>query len=262
MTDLDGTLFNNDTEISETNLHAIQRIMNMNISFGIASGRSIEVIKQIAKKYNFLDQLELIIGYNGVTLYTKDNINSIKPQFLKSDIIKRLVEELEHHDISFIIHENENLVVSKETQYVSLEKDLNDYGMEIKPNFIEYVNKDYPKLMIVGNESILDQLDSEVSQLNHMGFHSFRSHLNFLEVVTKGVSKGETLAKYCDYKGIQPSEVITFGDNLNDLEMIEFADYGFAMNNAVEKLKNSAKYIAKSNQEDGFAHGVHQILDQ
>lgn len=261
VTDLDGTLFNDSTEISETNLKAIQGIVNMKIGFGIASGRSVDIIKNIAIRYGFMEYLELIIGYNGVVLYTKDSINDIKPQFLRGDIIRSLVERFIDYDISFVIHEEGKLIASKETPYVYLEKDLNEYDMEIKPDFIGYIKKDYPKLMLVGSGSILDQLDSEVSKLNQMGFHSFRSHLNFLEVVMKGVSKGETLAKYCDYKGIKPSEVMTFGDNLNDLEMIEFADYGFAMNNSVERLKNSARFIAKSNQDDGFAYGVHEILD-
>lgn len=55
---------------------------------------------------------------------------------------------------------------------------------------------------------------------------------------------------------ITNEEAMSFGDAMNDMQMIEFAKYSFAMGNACEELKEKARYIALSNAEDGLAKAV------
>ena len=53
---------------------------------------------------------------------------------------------------------------------------------------------------------------------------------------------------------------MAFGDGFNDLSMIQFAGQGVAMANAVEEVKSIADFVTTSNEEDGIAHALEQLL--
>ena len=76
----------------------------------------------------------------------------------------------------------------------------------------------------------------------------------------KGVSKGDTLAKLGELLDISPQEMMTMGDQENDLSMIELAGLGVAMGNATEQVKASAQYVSLTNEEDGVAHAIHKFI--
>ena len=77
----------------------------------------------------------------------------------------------------------------------------------------------------------------------------------------KDVSKGNALKWICNNKGISPDNIIAFGDNFNDIEMIEYAGIGVAMSNAEENVKQKADYIALSNEEDGIGKFLNSIFN-
>jgi hydroxymethylpyrimidine pyrophosphatase-like HAD family hydrolase len=61
------------------------------------------------------------------------------------------------------------------------------------------------------------------------------------------------LKKAADYYGITKERIIAFGDEDNDLEMLEYAGHGIAMGNGIEQVKNIANEVTLSNEEDGVA---------
>ena len=76
----------------------------------------------------------------------------------------------------------------------------------------------------------------------------------------KGVSKGDTLAKLGELLDISPQEMMTMGDQENDLSMIELAGLGVAMGNATDQVKEAAQYVSLTNEEDGVAHAIHKFI--
>ncbi|OXX82860.1 hypothetical protein AVM15_15740 [Paraclostridium benzoelyticum] len=87
-----------------------------------------------------------------------------------------------------------------------------------------------------------------------------KSFFDNIEIMKKGVNKGsavESLGKYLD---IDKSEIITFGDNHNDLSMIKYAGMGVAMGNAEDIVKKNANFITCKNTEDGVAKALSEIL--
>ena len=76
----------------------------------------------------------------------------------------------------------------------------------------------------------------------------------------EGVSKGEGLRKVCEYCGVDISEAIAAGDELNDLSMIEAAGLGVAMGNAHADIKAAANYITLTNDENGLADMIGKYM--
>lgn len=79
-----------------------------------------------------------------------------------------------------------------------------------------------------------------------------RSKDTYLEINHPMASKANAMRFLCDYMGISLSQTVAFGDGEVDLEMIQLAGMGFAMQNAPDKVKKRVKHIAKSNDDEGI----------
>ena len=101
----------------------------------------------------------------------------------------------------------------------------------------------------------LDHIHAEV--VGHRVWDSPFGHV--IEVFRSGLSKAAGLSHVAKWMGIPKERIIAFGDENNDLEMIEFAGVGVAMSNGIDELKSIADEVtANSNNEDGIA----QVLDE
>lgn len=81
-----------------------------------------------------------------------------------------------------------------------------------------------------------------------------------IEVMTKGIHKGETLRFVSRRAGVPMERIMAIGDNYNDMEMIGSAGWGVAMGNAVPELKEKAAWVTAANDEDGLALAVRKML--
>ncbi|SCK21950.1 hypothetical protein H181DRAFT_01603 [Streptomyces sp. WMMB 714] len=81
-----------------------------------------------------------------------------------------------------------------------------------------------------------------------------------LEISGRGVSKASTLAKCCAERGVQPEEVVAFGDMPNDLEMLDWAGTSYAMANAHPQVLAATTHVTSSNEADGVAEVIERLL--
>ena len=92
------------------------------------------------------------------------------------------------------------------------------------------------------------------------GTHPTTSGAPFLEIGRAGVSKASALARFAADRGIDPADVVTFGDNLNDVEMLRWAGLGVAMGNAVAGAKEAADEVTLHHEADGVAVVIERLL--
>ncbi|PKM64021.1 MAG: hydrolase [Firmicutes bacterium HGW-Firmicutes-20] len=83
-----------------------------------------------------------------------------------------------------------------------------------------------------------------------------------IDLIVKGCHKAFGLKLLADRHGILPDEMIVFGDGGNDIEMLKLAKYSYAMENAPRNVKDSAKFIAPSNEDQGVLTILEQFLMQ
>lgn len=260
ITDLDGTLLNDQGIITQANIEAIRLLKQKNIHFGIASGRAKTVIQRIAKEYSIYDYIDFIISYNGVGLYEKDIDEDYNGKLLDKNIIKEIYTKLKDMDVSFVVHMGDTMMCTKVTEYTEEERIINKYKQVVVEDFYSIIDKDYPKLMIIGDSNVLDEAIAVLNQYNNDDFNYFKTYKTFLEVISKDLSKGSMLKVLCDMKNIDIKKVVSVGDNHNDLDMIKVSGYGVAMSNAVDELKDIAQLVVGSNNEDGFAQAVKHYI--
>jgi len=84
---------------------------------------------------------------------------------------------------------------------------------------------------------------------------------HWIDVTSKTANKGAAITHLQDALGITPAQTMVFGDFLNDLEMMDTADYSFAMDNAHPLLRSRARFVAPPNSENGVVRTVASVLD-
>ena len=84
--------------------------------------------------------------------------------------------------------------------------------------------------------------------------------LSMVDVLNQGCSKGHALERWADHRGIPREEVMAIGDNYNDIEMLAFAGVPFIMGNAAEELRRDGWTVTLSNDQNGVAAAIEQVL--
>ncbi len=139
-------------------------------------------------------------------------------------------------------------------------------GLELAINIFEekceILDKDdlnVLKFMFIDNS--LDKLFKVRNELEQMGVLSISSSWdNNIEVMGKGVSKGESLKYLCNQLNIDRNQVIAIGDNENDLTMLEYAGLGVAMGNGKDCVQTISDYKTSTNNEDGVAKVIEKFI--
>ncbi|HBH3034913.1 TPA: HAD-IIB family hydrolase, partial [Clostridioides difficile] len=125
----------------------------------------------------------------------------------------------------------------------------------------EIFKKDILKFVIIEekNPSILDEIRKELRKVQ--GIKITSSWPNNIEVMNEGVDKGNAVKILAEKMNIDREDIIAFGDNYNDIEMIKFAGLGVAMGNAEEFIKQEADYVTDTNQDSGVAKAIYKFLE-
>jgi Cof subfamily protein (haloacid dehalogenase superfamily) len=112
-------------------------------------------------------------------------------------------------------------------------------------------------LLVCDNHDEVKSLEVNFSKFKDLTVVSSANRL--LDIMASNISKGNALKILSDKLRVNLNEVIAFGDNYNDIEMLKCAGMSVAMGNAVQEVKKIAKYITKSNDEDGIAYAINNI---
>ena len=243
-TDLDGTFFNNNSTISDYNKDVFQFLMKNGIEIILATGRALNSMKHYK---DILANDNYSIIFNGAAIIDNDG-NFIYDKVIDANTSKSIINIYDKYNVYLHVYKR-NIHIASDIdfylkKYIEKEKVNNvAIGLENIEDF------EFNKMVFIGDREELERLQNDIR--NSFNVHTCFSHTNFLEVLAPGINKGSALEWICNQKGINRDEIIAFGDNYNDIEMIEYAGVGVAMKNAEEALKKKADYICLSNDEDG-----------
>ena len=137
--------------------------------------------------------------------------------------------------------------------------DNDNYDFETKSRIISLNLSGTNEILYEFNDSkSIYDINERLNQIEDIEITS--SWFNNVEIMHKGVNKGEALKALINYLGIDKDEVIAFGDNYNDLPMLELAGIGVVMGNANDEVKEKGDYITAKNTEDGVAKAIYKFL--
>ena len=257
--DIDGTLI--DVSVGQIHISGkVRTALNDLKAAGhlifIASGRPLD----------FLDAELVNFGFNGFVLMNGavaviDN-KIIFKDAINQQIIRDVCSYCDKENIEYVLESHPKVYLHK--HFKLLETFYDSIGIDTKKFERDFNIDDFStyKIEFLTNRDDAGQLYYNLMQMPTLTGITDPFHCQNLELYAQKNSKASGILHVLDYLGIDLNQSYAFGDGLNDVEMIKTIGCGMAMENGNPKLKELAKYIVPSVQDDGVAYGIYNyILD-
>ena len=262
--DLDGTLTNSEKIITPRTFDALMKAQREGVRLVLASGRPTFGIAALANQLQLADYGGYVLSYNGGRIIDWCEKTVIFSQVVDQKLVPILYDFAEKAQLPIVTYLPEAILASKnEGEYLAEEARINGMPVVVAQNFVEeamQISGGSTKFLIPGEPELLIQLESEMKAALSEQMEVFRSAPFFLELPPKGIDKAQSLQRLLTHLGLERESLMAFGDGFNDLSMIQVAGQGVAMANAVEEVKSIADFVTTSNEEDGIAHALEQLL--
>lgn len=257
--DLDGTTLNNQSEISLRTRQVLAKAKAQGHVVSIATGRPYRMSKR------YYEQLQLdtpMVNFNGSLVHKPHQKWSYERELsIRREIAFEILAQKNLLHLDFIAAEN------RETFFID---DLKNFQGQFfaaeeatAANLLSNLVTDPASLLVKTNHeysakvsaSLLHQFDDQVDVRTWGGPNAI------LEIVPKGVHKAMAVAVVAKALQIDPKDIIAFGDEHNDVELLDYAGWGVAMQNGTDQLKAVANDVTeKTNEEDGMADYLEELL--
>ncbi len=258
MADLDGTLLNSAGQLSEYTKTTLNALIERGLPFTINTSRSPKSAKSVIGGLKL--KLPIILMNGSLFLDTASGLPDHTECIGQADARTALAtclkmgaepflfslcgEDVEVQYRKCTTPESQAFLESRQGYYKSCEQ-VADYKVSKNTPYILCVG-DHAKLTIIKN--ILNQLKG----IHAIVYSEVHNRYSYLEIYSKNAGKGESLTVYKKKYGFQ--RVVAFGDNLNDIPMLEAADFGVAVANGYRELKAMADLEIDSCDKDAVAN--------
>lgn len=264
--DMDGTLLNSKSLISEANANALREASSRGIKVVIATGKTRPAAITLLKMVNLTGRDGIVSEYSpgvfiqGLLVYGKEG-REIHRRNLDTDVCREAFHYSVEHNIPLIaFSENRCLTLFSHPLVDALHTVYNEPKAEIMPSVDDLLRSgDVQKVLFLHTaEGVAGTLRPYWSEATAGRASVVQAQPDMLEIVPAGTSKGSGVRMLLDHFGVTSDEVMAIGDGENDIEMIELASLGIALSNGSEKTKAVANVIGASNDEDGVADAIYR----
>lgn len=280
--DMDGTLLTSHLSISELNKDAVLKAQEQGIEFMVATGRAYTEAKPPLEDAGI--RCGMITG-NGAQAFDADG-NEIFTISIDKRIAKKVMAILRENGLYFELMtskgvysdsqpqrlENFATLLAENIPHITFKMaiamastHLNMLHINYTESYDELIESDDIEVLKVvtfsdGGQEILQPIAREIEKLDDV--HVTSSFPNNIEINHVEAQKGVAVKRLAEAKSIDLKEVMTIGDNFNDVSMLEVAGVSFAMGNAEAGVKKVAKYEAETNVNDGVGKAILRAISE
>lgn len=279
---MDGTLLNEKVEVTDRVTEAILRAQDAGIEFAVATGRTVDSGYSLIKERGISCPF---IELNGARYFDENEKLHYTRDMEKKDV-QKLIYILEYYEVNneFLTQKGSyskrtlnDYLTSFKSVFKNINKDMTDeealeYATKRMDDFNLNTVSDFsflyqdPNIQVLktlahahDNLPLLNEIqttiEKELPDLIVTSASTFSLEVNHVEA-----NKGQAVAELAQERGYTADEVITIGDNINDLTMLEWATHSYAVANAHTSAKDAAAYIAPSHADYAVAQIIERVL--
>jgi Cof subfamily protein (haloacid dehalogenase superfamily) len=258
--DLDGTLLNQESEISDYTSETLKLLADKEIAYTVATGRALHSARAILEGHQFkLPQA----CKNGVVIWHPEQMQFSSGALLTPDELDHIVHACIHQQVPpfvFTLEESqENVVYHPPLQSGVEERLIKNLGMEgnVTARALEELPADAAITHVNAIsrsdaiQAVLRSVQDEPHLVAYSGTAWEGKEWRWLDVHHSDATKGGAIQEMKELLGIE--RVVCFGDNDNDLSMFEVADESYAPENANDAIKSAATAVIGHHDEEGIA---------
>lgn len=268
VSDLDGTLLNSDRQVSSRSATLINEAIADGALFSVATARTPATVSVLLKD---IDSSLPLIVMTGAAIWDRKENRYLHAAFHQESAVRRLVETYRRHSLSAFIYilGEDNIIhiyhigpmSGLEREFVEERLDnpfkrfhIPESGDSHLPERLDRVLLFYCMRPTQEVEPVYEEIRDQ-SDIRPVYYHDmYGEDIALMEVFGPGASKAAAVRKLTEMMGID--RIVAYGDNVNDLPILEIADDAVAVENAVAEVKAIATRIIGSNEEDSVAMDI------
>ncbi len=258
--DLDNTLLNDEHKISQQNIDSLQMAAKAGLIVVIATGRMYRSALPYARQLGIKVPL---ITYHGALIKTMNDGAEIWHKPVPLDVATEIAFYALERGYHLNVFVDDSLHVAEENDFTRYYQSIADIDLRVVGNIPAYLQQKKTPPTKISIISLVEDMEKIIEDLtNHFAGKVFLTQAlpNFLEITHLEATKGRALRHLAEEWGVKREEVAAIGDNLNDMDMLEYAGTGVAVANAREELKKVAQVITLSNTDDGVSYFVEKWI--
>lgn len=252
--DVDGTLLNSRRELSAKTLFSIRSLRERGIPFVIISGRSPSGIYPIQERYGFRSP---VVSFSGA-LILDENRKVLYSRGILPEVAEEVISFVEKNrfDCTWNIYSGEEWIVKskRDPRIIREESIVHAVAREGNVHTLPR-GADIGKILCMCNPDCLPDIETGLKAA-FPELYIVRSSDILLEVMPGGVTKSSAVKELCGMWNIPLEKAVAFGDNYNDIEMLETVGMPFLMGNAPKELKDRLANMTDSNDDDGIYNAL------
>jgi len=257
--DMDGTLLNSASVITEVTKTAILQAIDYGVIFVVSTGRPMRAVENVNALF---DEDMPFIVFNGATVVMGKSRKVLFNKYLDVASAREIFKIGISRGIPVVLWTGERLWASRECSITRKYQQISGADMAIISNIDDLAEQDIYKMLWIGTPEEMNRFQREMSAFFGNAVNCHTSRPEFLEFVSSEADKGSAMAEIGKVYGIDKSEMIAIGDSYNDVSMLKYAGFSIAMQNAPDDIKAICSHVTLSNNNDGVAAVINKYILQ
>ena len=262
--DVDGTLLTSNQTVDPRTIESIRKLRAKGILFGLATGRDATSCEKLIESHWHLNGLvDLIVGTSGAALMDniKHTYSSSYP--LSGELIKSIMDHFKDMPINFCIPDQGILVGPTDDDLLRGLAKADNVPYRVEDYTTYLYQKEHSKLIIICNPEDMDAVINRAATFHNDAFRSqgLKTCAILYEYMDSRVSKTSGIEQIIKPYGLTMDNVMVFGDEDNDIDMLKNAAIGIVMANGSTNAKNAADETTESNDDNGIGGALDRYFN-
>lgn len=262
-TDLDGTLLNNNSQISPVTKTFLTEFLEKGNKLIFTSGRPKDSIQEVKENAGLTQPGILFICSNGAQVYDCDTGQNILEKRLPLSYISYLQEQAAQYNLHIHTYRDDAILSPADDEEIAFYRRRIHLPCVISPNLADALDKGPYKMLAISLDDFgkLESFRLGIAKWAQDKIQTIYSNPMYLELFDHTAGKGNALRFVCKYFGVPLSNAYAAGDAQNDISMLQAAGTGIAMSNATDRVKQAAQIVTSlDNDNDGLAELMKKLL--
>jgi Cof subfamily protein (haloacid dehalogenase superfamily) len=224
----------------------------------LVTGRMFRSVRRYALEAGIDDP---VVCYQGAVVADPVSGNWLRHVPIPLELARETIAALNAAGFGLNCYVDDELYVAEVTPEARRYADFQDLELHPVGDLLEWLDQPPTKLVVIGDPDALDGLKQRMLERFDGRLYISKSLPYFLEFASPDVTKAAGLAFLAEHLGFSRERTVAFGDGENDIELVEWANYGVAVENADDLVKEVADFVCPSVGEEGVAQVLEAYLD-
>jgi Cof subfamily protein (haloacid dehalogenase superfamily) len=257
--DLDGTLLTPERTISTRSTEALAKWRGHGFHVVLATARPFYRISKYLNMLHLANMDNYAIAFNGAIVMRADGAETVYSHAFSAPEVTNVITYGKLINCPIFVYVRDRIISNRDDPAYRSENPDVDFRVDDLDS-IDWDSAPVYKIAYVGTPDVVKEMRSQLPPNLEQSYEVSSSLPQVVDFVPLGTSKASALARIGSILSIDPDEMVAFGDEDNDIPLLQFVGLGVAMRNASEAVKAIADTICESNANDGVADVIENLL--